>query len=232
MFWQDSNEQQTFEVDETVIDLLFSIKCRELAVDHAYHLSQAILSLLPWIKHDPRTAIHNIHLAGTQNGWERPDPGQGQNLMLSHRTKLVIRTPSEKSDEIQARLQGAELMIGEFPMVVGKSKTRKLSKQGTIFTRFLVLEDGELDDETAFMRRVIGQLAAQGIPVKKALAGICTEIMTEQGPISTQSIMFSGLSPQHSVKLQQEGLGPGRHMGCGIFIPHKGIESVKQAEDD
>ncbi len=52
------------------------------------------------------------------------------------------------------------------------------------------------------------------------------------GPIQTRSIMIADLRAEESVRLQQEGIGPMRHMGCGIFIPHKGIDAVKKAEDD
>ena len=34
------------------------------------------------------------------------------------------------------------------------------------------------------------------------------------------------------MKLQEKGLGNGREMGFGIFLPHKGIEAVKKIEDD
>jgi hypothetical protein len=44
--------------------------------------------------------------------------------------------------------------------------------------------------------------------------------------------MVADLAPDESVLLQRRGLGPLRHMGCGIFIPHKGIDSVRGAEDD
>jgi len=32
--------------------------------------------------------------------------------------------------------------------------------------------------------------------------------------------------------VQQTGIGEHMHLGCGIFIPHKGIEAVKKSEDD
>ena len=40
--------------------------------------------------------------------------------------------------------------------------------------------------------------------------------------------MVAELTPEHSIRLQQAGLGEGRKMGCGLFIPHKGIKPVKQ----
>jgi hypothetical protein len=33
------------------------------------------------------------------------------------------------------------------------------------------------------------------------------------------------------VKVQQLGLGPHRKLGCGLFIPHKGIAPVKQTDE-
>jgi hypothetical protein len=44
--------------------------------------------------------------------------------------------------------------------------------------------------------------------------------------------MLADLTAEESVRLQEQGLGPLRQMGCGIFIPHKGIDAVKKAEDD
>ena len=37
---------------------------------------------------------------------------------------------------------------------------------------------------------------------------------------------------EESVRIQQEGIGDMRTMGCGIFIPHKGIDAVRTSEDD
>ncbi|NCA73146.1 MAG: type I-MYXAN CRISPR-associated protein Cas6/Cmx6, partial [Sphingobacteriia bacterium] len=35
------------------------------------------------------------------------------------------------------------------------------------------------------------------------------------------------LTREESIRLQREGLGPHRGLGCGLFIPHKGIDPVK-----
>ncbi|MBV5275414.1 MAG: type I-MYXAN CRISPR-associated protein Cas6/Cmx6, partial [Lamprocystis purpurea] len=46
------------------------------------------------------------------------------------------------------------------------------------------------------------------------------------GAITTRSLLLAGLKPDESLRLQQQGLGLHRLMGCGIFIPHKGIDAV------
>jgi len=232
LFWQDDDDSQELQVSEEIFDLVFSIDCRELPVDHAHSLGSALCETLPMLGEDERCAIHSIHLAGSQNGWERPDPKLGQKLVLSRRTKLTLRVPSEHRDRIEQALQGVTLDIDGHPLTIGKAKPKTLSRQGTIFARHIVLEPGEDADENAFLMRVVNDLKARGIRVKKALCGITQQIETPDGPLQTRSIMLADLRPQDSVRLQQEGLGSHRSLGCGIFIPHKGIDAVKQQEDE
>jgi hypothetical protein len=43
--------------------------------------------------------------------------------------------------------------------------------------------------------------------------------------------MIADLDKPTSLKLQEKGVGEGRHLGCGIFLPHKGIRAVGETED-
>lgn len=232
MFWQEDDHPKAFEVPDNIVDLVFSIRCRELPVDHQRDLAVAIQAHLPDLADDARLGVHSIHLAGSQNGWERPDPKLGQKLIISRRTKLTLRVPRERIDEIQDALCGAELDIDGCTLVVGEGKKKPLSSQGTVFSRYVALEEGEDEDENAFMQRIVDLLDEQGIRVKKALCGKTTEIAGPEGPIKTRSIMIAGLAAEESVRMQEQGIGPYRNMGCGLFIPHKGIDAVKQSEDD
>jgi len=232
MFWQEDDKPSEFKVPDDVVDLVFDIQCRELPVDHANELAAAIVEHLPAVCDDARFGVHNIHLAGSQNGWERPDPKLGQRLMLSRRTKLTLRVPQERIDEVQATLDGAELDVAGCSLRIGQSKQKKLSSQGTIFSRHVVLEDGEQENESAFLQRIATHLAERGIRIKKALCGKTVEVQGPQGPLQTRSVMIAGLTAEESVRIQQEGIGDMRTMGCGIFIPHKGIDAVRTSEDD
>ena len=232
MFWQEDDTPKAFEIPDDIVDLVFDIQCRELPVDHAHELSEALGEILPQLKEDSGLGVHTVHLAGSQNGWERPDPKLGQKLILSRRTKLTLRVPAEHIDQVGNALEGTELDIGGCSLKIGKSKQKKLSGQGTVFSRYVVLEPGEEDDENAFLQRIVSLLDERGIRVKKALCGKTAEVAGPEGPVKTRSIMLADLKPEESVRLQQEGVGPMRHMGCGIFIPHKGIDAVKKAEDE
>ena len=232
MFWQEDEKPNQPKVPDDVIDLVFDIECRELPVDHQCELGVALCKHLPELSEDNQLAVHSIHLAGSQNGWERPDPSLGQRLILSRRTKLTLRAPVEDREKIEQALSGATIEIGGSPLTIGKAKTKKLSNQGTIFARYVVLEPGEDQDELAFMQRVVNELSDRGIRVRKALSGKTVGIEGPDGPVLTRSLMIADLRLEDSIRLQQDGLGPLRHMGCGIFIPHKGIEAVKKSEDD
>jgi CRISPR-associated protein Cas6 len=229
MFWEEDHAEQQPEIPEDVVDLLFSIHCRALPVDHAYALSRAVQEALPWLDGEARAAVHTIYVAGSQNGWERPAGDGNQLLIPSRRTKLTLRVPVERLADA-ARLSDRELDVGGFPVKVGNSKTRPLSKQGTLFSRYVACHPGE--EEHSFLRRMAADLSEMGIPVKKAVCGKETALRTPNGKVHTRSLLLADLSLEQAVRLQRLGLGPHRLMGCGIFLPHKGIEPVKNRGDD
>ena len=72
MFWQEDEKPSEFQIRDDIVDLVFDIRCRELPVDHALDLAEALKAHLPELEHDGRLGVHSVHLAGSQNGWERP----------------------------------------------------------------------------------------------------------------------------------------------------------------
>jgi hypothetical protein len=68
------------------------------------------------------------------------------------------------------------------------------------------------------------------VRVRKALCGKTTAIDSPGGPIEARSLMLADLTQDESILLQQRGLGPYRQLGCGIFIPHKGIDAVHKTK--
>lgn len=226
MFWQEDDSEKEFQIPDDVVDLRFAIDCRRIPVDHAYALSQALRSTLPWIEGETGVAVHTVHVAGSQNGWERPGHAAENQLMVSKRTKLTIRTPKHLVEPLLNELRGKTLDIGGFPLTVGAGATRPLSAESTLFARHVVANAGGTEEE--FLRWATAELGRLGLRVRKAVCGKAVELSTPAGPVYTRSLMVAGLSPEESVRLQQVGLGPRRDMGCGIFIPHKGIDSVKR----
>ncbi|HHH39264.1 MAG TPA: type I-MYXAN CRISPR-associated protein Cas6/Cmx6 [Sedimenticola sp.] len=218
MYWQEEENEEQFQVPERVVDLAFSIRCPTLPVDHAWELAGQIGQRLPWFGDEPRSGLHIIHGADSGNGWERPQ-GADELLYLSRRTRLVLRLPSERIGEASSRLAGETLTIDGHRMEVGRAKPRPLARSTILYSRYTVAEPDQ--DEEQFVEGAVGALRELRLRFKKILCGKSFELSTPEGPVFTRSLMVGGLPYEDAVLLQEEGLGPLRTMGCGIFLPQK-----------
>lgn len=220
MYWTEDSDDTTYAVPDAVVDLAFNIACRCLPVDHAYALSQALLQALPWLDEEERAGIHLIHGAESSHGWQRPEDAEQEVLHLSRRTKLILRLPKERVDDAR-EISGTVLDIGSYRMEVGEANVRMLSALTTIFSRYVVANENE--DEEQFMQRAAEQLREMNIGTRKLLCGKSCVFRLPGERIFARRLMATDLTREDSIRLQQEGLGPGRKLGCGLFIPHKGI---------
>jgi CRISPR-associated protein Cas6 len=229
MYWEEKREHTAYLVPDDIVDLAFGISCRCLPVDHAYVLSQALQQALPWLRDEEDAGIHLIHGADSGNGWLRPEDPENGLLQLSRRTKLILRLPKGRVEAARA-LTGTTLDIADHPLTVGNSAVRPLSTTATLFSRYVVADPDE--DEERFLERAVGQLKGLGLPLRRLLCGKTHVLRTPEQEILTRSLMVADLDAPGSVKLQQKGLGPGRKIGCGLFVPHKGIDPVRRPDTD
>jgi len=227
MYWQEDNDSTAYTVPERSVDLVFSISCRTLPVDHLYSLSQGIQAMLPWFSDEQGAGLHPIHVADSGNGWQRPEQAD-ELLHLSRRTRLVLRMPGERIDETIETLIGRTLDIDGHALSIEKVSRRPLSTITTLFSRYIVTEED--DNEPLFLENTARLLGDMGITPRKMLPGRKHIIRTPDGDVITRSLMLAELDIDESVRLQEQGLGPRRHLGCGIFIPHKDIREVKQQQ--
>ncbi|MBB1073401.1 type I-MYXAN CRISPR-associated protein Cas6/Cmx6 [Rhodoferax sp. 4810] len=241
-YWQEPDELNTAQSTIAVVDVLFNLVGRSLPVDHVVELAQAILAHVPWLANEPCGGIHSIYVAGSQNGWERPGVNSNQPLMLSRRTKLIIRVPQTQVAILQAALAHQTLMIADLPLNIGDSKTRLLSNETTLFARAVVDEKLTTalktsaspiidQDETAFLDWAASALTALNIHIRKALCGKLAIIAQPNGEqLATRRLLLANLSRDEALRLQQYGLGMHRMLGCGLFLPHKGIAALAKPE--
>ena len=223
MYWQDNRETNPADaVPDDIVDLSFKVSCRSLPLDHAYALSSTLSAVLPWIETEEHAGIHLIHGAESGNGWLRPD-NPDDIMYLSRRTRLTLRLPKERVPDAQT-LQGQTLDVGGNALTLGDTRVRPLSAITTIFSRYVVTD--EAADETKFLNHANRWLEALGIRVKKMMSGRIHTLAMPDRTIFTRSLMIDGLEVEESIRLQQHGLGPGRTIGCGLFLPHKGIDAV------
>lgn len=224
MFWSEEKTKKQFQVPDDVVDLVFKLDSKMLPLEHAYALFEAVQSVLNWIKTEEQAGIHQIHVAESGNGWMRPEDPTNEVLHLSRRTRMSLRVPKERVEEAK-QLSGRTLDIAGYPLVIGEASVKHLSDLPTLFSRY-VLCDAEFTEEQ-FLYAVADQLKTLDIPVKKMMAGKQHVIKTPTEDLHTRSLMVAELDKEQSVRLQQYGIGPGRHLGCGLFLPQKGIKPVK-----
>ena len=224
MYWSDDREKKPeFEVPDDVVDLAYKFSCPKLPLDHAHALSSELLSVLPWLAEEPHAGVHLIHGAASGNGWYRPEDTANAFLHLSRRSRMRLRVPGHRLDDARL-LTGQTLDVAGHTIDVGESTVYKLSSLSTLFARY-VITDADTD-ENEFLEQAVKQLRELDIPCRKLLGGIAHSMNFPDGPVFTRSLMVADLEPEQSVRLQQEGLGPGRNFGCGLFLPHKGIKPV------
>ncbi len=228
MYWdEDDKRAQAYVVPDDIVDLAFAVSCRCLALDHAHALSSALCEALPWLVHEPGAGVHLIHGAESGNGWYRPEDPDRDLLYLSRRTRMTLRLPKARVDDARA-LGGSELDVAGHALRIGEAAVRPLSTLPTLFARYVVADAAQSEED--FLEDSAAQLREIGIPVRKLLCGRSHPLRTPDGAIFTRSLMVADLDAEQSVRLQQRGLGRRRMMGCGLFLPHKGIAPVRPDE--
>lgn len=208
---------------DEVVDAVFAIECRSLAVDHAYALSAAIQGVLPWFADEPQAGLHTVHGAASGAGWERPE-GEDARLQLSRRTKLVLRLPERRMADAAA-LIGRTLDVAGCPLRVGALSPRPLLRIASLFSRGVLLAGA--DEEEDFLAAAARALGALGVTAGTMLCGRDVTLATPQEIYRTRSLMLTVGTPDQSLALQRHGLGEARKLGCGVFIPHKDVGDLR-----
>lgn len=226
MFWQEDDKKDDITTSEKVVDLSYKIDCKQIPTRHAWELSQALYEVLPWMKDEPEAGIHQIHGAASGNGWERP--ADGELIHLSKRTRMQLRVPASRIDDAN-ELEGKTLDIAGHAVTVGKMATKSIDPFSTIFARYIVVPEGSTEDD--FLKMVVDELNSRELAVRKLLCGIGHTLELNGDKVETRSLMIADLDKASSVALQEIGIGPHRHFGCGLFVPHKGIKAVGETED-
>ena len=228
MYWQEKeNKKQEYVVPDNVVDVSFKVQCKQLPLDHAYILSQTIQNELPWITDEPQAGIHLIHGAESGNGWIRPQEPDAL-MCLSRRTRFMLRLPKHRLIDAEL-LADKTLDVNGYELILSKPQQKSLSALTTIFSRYIITEF--IEDEEAFLNQAADMLRKEGIQVKKMISGLAHVLRMPGKNLFTRSLMIDGLEIEESIFLQQHGLGEGRKVGCGLFIPHKGIDAVGQAQE-
>jgi CRISPR-associated protein Cas6 len=196
--------------DDEVVDLVFALRGRAIALDYADRLWEGLRERLPWLEQLESVGVHP--LAGVS-------PGDSE-LYLTRRARLALRLPAS-CGEAASGLTGLRLDLGG-EVEVGALTQRSLTPAKVLYSSFVTM--GERDEQ-AFMAACHEALAVAGI-AGHLVCGKARRAASVQREWRGFSLMLHGLTEKESLRLQRDGLGDERQRGCGIFVPHKAVAVV------
>lgn len=226
-FWREADETESrFEVPDDVFDLVFRLRGSKLEIDHAFELAEALKAQLE-TETFARIGIHGVRMAGSGNGWNRPQQSDAE-MPLSRRARLAIRLHRDDYHEV-AGISDQVLQLGRQQLEIGESSIRKLSSMASLHARAVCCDPDQ--SEPDFLAQVATELQSLGIVVTRMICGRSGQIRGKQRPLFTRALLVADLKPEESVCLQQRGLGEAQLLGCGLFVPHRGIDPVYTAQE-
>ena len=228
MFWQeDEDKTLAYQAPDDVLDLSFAIRCKQLPLDHAWDLYTAISKELPWFVEEPLAGLHTIHVAESGNGWLRPEDETAL-LIPSKRTRLELRLPKTRLADA-LNLVGKTLNLNSYSIELGEAKEKAFTNSAVLFARHILSTDNESEEQ--FLQRMAAEFSQlSSFKIKKMLCGRSHYLTLNGSPQLVRHLMLADLDNEASIRLQQYGLGAGRKYGCGLFLPHKGIKTLKPTE--
>jgi CRISPR-associated protein Cas6 len=194
-----------------VVDVVFPLDGKFLARDHAQVLHDALAAQWPLLLAQPLTGVHAIKLVS----------GLGEQALLSRRARLLLRVPLAWAESLLA-VEALELPINGQTLHLGAPHLRELQAHATLYASQVAASSA---DESDFMTEVNRELAVLGIAGER-VCGKHHQVRFNEGVVNTFSLMLHGLAPEQSLRLQAQGIGRYRLLGCGLFIPHKSAAAV------
>lgn len=191
-----------------MVDVVYGITATVLPADYEWPLYRAVARAAPWIRKARNAGIHPVRATRSADG----------SLLVAQRAKLVVRMPRDRVCAASV-LEGLVLDVGGAQVRVGEGTFRKFAPAQTLYSARVVTGDA---DEASFVAAIARELAALDIR-SPVLCGRPLTVQLEEGPMPAFSVAVHGLGEEASLRLQAAGLGKGREVGCGIFVPHKAI---------
>jgi CRISPR-associated protein Cas6 len=198
------------------IDLAFQLVGSTIPLDHGYSLFSTLCRVVPHLHGDRRIGVHPIRGRQAARGM----------LSLIEASRLRLRLPSEEVAAYLA-LAGSSLDLDGQGLRVGIPRVESLNPSASLGARLVTFRHA-LDPITfeADVRRELDRLGVAGtlgfVPTTRApYIGQPKRRMVrvKDHRVIGYALRVRGLTAEESLKLQEEGLGGRRRMGCGLFVP-------------
>ncbi len=194
------------------VELSFGVVGETLPADHGYGLYSAIAHKCPQVHEQEGLSI--LTISG------KPDR-QGK-IALSKNSRLKIRLPYEANIIAQILpLAGQSLVIGSHFIQLGIPQIFTLHPFDKLRSRIVTIKKfQEPEPFLEAVKRQMDTLGIQGnafIPLNEEGQPLRKAIKIKQYSVVGFGLVVTELSEEASIKLQTNGLGGKRRMGCGVF---------------
>jgi CRISPR-associated protein Cas6 len=197
--------------DSAMLDLVFPLHGHALEPDPALALQQAVLQACPLLQNDARSGIHPLRLVRS-----------GEQALLSQRSRLLLRVRRAQLPQLLV-LSNQTLVLGPHQLLLGAGYVRELLPHTTLYAHSVASPAGA--DELGFMDWVVQQLQALQVQAH-VVCGKQHMRLGPDGPLHAFSLMLHGLGSAQALRVLEQGLGPLRLLGCGLFVAHKSAAAV------
>jgi CRISPR-associated protein Cas6 len=202
------------------IDVRFPVDGKTLPLEHGYPLYAALSRMVPAF-HDPQADLRFGPITG--------EKGPRGLLLLNHFSRLRVRLEAEKI-ALVLPLASQVLDVAESRIRLGVPTVLPLLALPLVAARIVTFKNSVTPE--AFLAHAREQLDAMGVKGELGIPLIREGERAGQPKrrvlrIKSRSIVgyalqVNGLTAEESIRLQEEGLGGRRRMGCGFFISGQG----------
>jgi CRISPR-associated endonuclease/helicase Cas3 len=204
-----------------MIDLVFPITGSTLPIDHSYPLYGALSGIVPAI-HRQEASMRFAPVKGIADT-------EGL-LHIGTHSHLRIRLP-DHSIRLALPLAGKRLDINGHAIRLGVPAVRTLEPASSLIARIVTFKNAETPDAfLATARTKLVELGVAGEPqlpihLEGSRAGEPKRRVLRIGDttIVGYAMLVSELTAADSLMLQERGLGGRTNIGCGFFVPAKGM---------
>jgi len=199
------------------VNLSFPVRGQYLPGEHHYLLYAALSHAIASF-HRPGEAIRFTTINGLR--------GPSGLIQVFPKSQLRLRLPQENIGEVLP-LAGLTLQVGDHTIHLGVPTVTPLSLATALAARIVTFKHS-MDPERflATARQRLTELDIQAQPEipllesGKRIGEPRRQVLRIHGrPVVGFALRVTGLSAEESLRLQEEGLGGRRRLGCGFFTP-------------
>ncbi|MBM3332832.1 type I-MYXAN CRISPR-associated protein Cas6/Cmx6 [candidate division WOR-3 bacterium] len=214
-----------------ITEMSFRLRGTPLPQDHGYQLYRAVAGVVPWMAEPAQMGVALVPIQGSPHGGF---------LHLTTTSRLAFRLNAEDAERLLP-LSDRTLVVEAATLRLGSPTEYRLRPVPGLASPFVVAERCRYSDEVLeWLKREFLTLDIKAMPTLRPRRGRKGADPDKQGrrsfvcpyerhirhidgrSVIGWEIQVFGLSPAESLRLQEQGVGPGRRYGCGVFAPVEG----------